>query len=224
MRKSVNNYLKAIYEASYTKTGTSNKQIATILDVLPGSVTEAINNLVDDGLVVRNNYHEIALTESGYQLVAERMYHYRLCEVWLAKIIILPLVRIPTQAWLMSEINDQELIAKLNHQLGEPKVSPFGGILHLPDFKQRFGNQPESLNRVPIGSRIKMTSYLENASTVKYFQHTGLQLQQVLTVTNCSKTIPVITLVDNQQQEYLINAAVARYLYGEVQSEAIATV
>lgn len=224
MRKSATNYLKAIYEASYAKTGTSNKQIATTLDVLPGSVTESINNLVDDGLVVRRDYHEIALTRSGYELVAKRMYQYRLCEVWLAKIINLPLVRIPTQAWLMSAINDQELLSRLNHQLGEPQFSPFGGALHLPAYDQRLVTQPKALNRVPIGSQIRMTSYLENSSTVKYFQHAGLQLQQVLTVTNCSKTIPVITLIDAQQQEYLIDTAVADYLYGEVQDRMVTTI
>ncbi|WP_318765209.1 metal-dependent transcriptional regulator [Lactiplantibacillus carotarum] len=213
MRKSISNYLKTIYEASYTQTGANNKQIATMLGVLPGSVTEAVSHLEKSGLVERKTYHEISLTAAGYQLVQDLMFRYRLCEVWLAETIQLPLPAVPEQAWLMAAINDQDLLQRLNRQLAGPTVSPFGGALQLPAYGEQTGQPVQTLDTVSEGATVILESYLETSSTVKYLQHTALRLQQQLRVVSQGDTIPVITLVDDQDQEYLINAAVARFIY-----------
>ncbi|WP_261979155.1 metal-dependent transcriptional regulator [Lactiplantibacillus plantarum] len=90
MKSRTNTYLKAIYETSYTQRWTCNKQLATMLGVLPGSVTEAVNRLISQKLVVKNK-GQIKLTKRGYQLVTDLMYRYRLCEIWLADNIQLSL-------------------------------------------------------------------------------------------------------------------------------------
>ncbi|WP_260238696.1 hypothetical protein [Limosilactobacillus fermentum] len=46
IKSRTSNYLKTIYETSYTQRWTCNKQLATMLGVLPGSVTEAVNRLI----------------------------------------------------------------------------------------------------------------------------------------------------------------------------------
>nr|WP_262336093.1 hypothetical protein [Lactiplantibacillus plantarum] len=53
MKSRTSNYLKTIYETSYTQRWTCNKQLATMLGVLPGSVTEAVNRLISQKLVVK---------------------------------------------------------------------------------------------------------------------------------------------------------------------------
>lgn len=213
MRKSVSNYLKTIYEASYTRSGANNKRIATLLGVLPGSVTEAVSHLEKLGLVERKTYHEITLTVAGYRLVKDLMFRYRLCEVWLSQTIKLPLPAVPKQAWLMAAINDADLLLRLNQQLDSPQVSPFGGPLRLPDFDQQRAQNVWALDTVAVGTTVSLASYLETPSTVKYLQHTALQLQQRLTVVGHSETIPVITLADATGKEYLIDAAVASLIY-----------
>ncbi|CAM3154334.1 metal-dependent transcriptional regulator [Lactiplantibacillus plajomi] len=220
MRKSISNYLKTIYEAGFTKTGTTNKQVATMLGVLPGSVTEAVSNLEKQGLVTRKTYHEIALTRTGYQLVKNLMFRYRLCEVWLSKIIKLPLSVIPEQAWLMAAINNQELLDRLHRQLDQPLVSPFGGALALPDFDQQ-ASELVTLDTVTAGQTVLLASYLETASTIKYWQHAGLQLNQTLTVTHRDATIPMLTLTSANQTEYLVDTAVARYVYVQPQTAGV---
>ncbi|MFB9768679.1 metal-dependent transcriptional regulator [Lactiplantibacillus modestisalitolerans] len=215
MRKSISNYLKTIYEASYAKSGTNNKQIATMLGVLPGSVTEAVNHLEKAGLVVHQTYHQIALTKAGYQIVCDLMFRYRLCEVWLTQKIKLPLPSVPKQAWLMAAINDQELLRRLNQQLAQPAISPFGGQLELPAFEKRDQRVVQSLDTVGVNETIIIDSYLESPSTVKYWQHTSLQLGEQLTLVESADALPVLTLVDDQDNEYLINAAVARYIYAK---------
>lgn len=217
MRKSVSNYLKIIYEASYTRTGTNNKQIATMLGVLPGSVTEAVSHLEKAGLVTRRTYHEIALTATGYRRVSDLMFRYRLCEVWLAQIIKLPLELVPEQAWLMAAINDRELLERLNQQLQTPTISPFGGRLQLPRYADQCPDGLQSLAAVASGRTVVFESYLETPSTVKYLQHTTLRLQQQFQVVSQEDPLAVITLIDQDQQEYLLNAAVARYIYVQIQ-------
>lgn len=216
MRKSVSNYLKTIYEASYTQNGTNNKQIATLLDVLPGSVTEAVSNLEKDGLVMRQKYHEITLTAGGYRLVKDLMYRYRLCEVWLANSINLPMALIPEQAWLMAAIDSQDLIMQLDQKLGQPEFSPFGGALHLPEFDQTVKENIQPLAQVTTGQTIELVSYLETASTVKYLQHNGVKLQQQVKVVDHAQPISVITLADMANHEYMIDETVARYVYARI--------
>lgn len=94
-----------------------------MLGVLPGSVTEAVNRLISQKLVVKNK-GQIKLTKRGYQLVADLMYRYRLCEIWLADNIQLSLPEVPRQAWLMSAIDSSVVMAKLNQQMAYPKTEP----------------------------------------------------------------------------------------------------
>ncbi|BDZ30188.1 metal-dependent transcriptional regulator [Lactiplantibacillus sp. WILCCON 0030] len=211
MRDSFSNYLKTIYEASFTKEHTTNKQIATLMGVLPGSVTEAVGNLVIAGYVTRQKYHGISLTTAGYQQVCQLMYRYRLCEVWLAKIIQLPLPVIPEQAWLMAAIDNPELLRQLDIQLNHPQRSPFGGQLNIQ------ANQPgpawHSLETITSGQTIMIESYLETVSTIRYCQHSQIASQQIFTCVGKANDIAIITLLDSQQREVLINTAVARHLY-----------
>ncbi|MFS1240408.1 metal-dependent transcriptional regulator [Lactiplantibacillus plantarum] len=110
MKSRTNTYLKAIYETSYTQRWTCNKQLSTMLSVLPGSITEAVNRLILQKLVVKNK-GQIKLTKRGYQLVTDLMYRYRLCEIWLADNIQLSLPEVPRQAWLMSAIDSSVVMA-----------------------------------------------------------------------------------------------------------------
>lgn len=181
MKSRTSNYLKTIYETSYAQRWTCNKQIATMLGVLPGSVTEAVNRLISQKLAVKNK-GQIKLTKKGYQLVADLMYRYRLCEIWLADNIQLSLPEVPRQAWLMSAIDSSVVMAKLNQQMAYPKTSPFGGALKLESFSKYQHPNLLSLLSILVGKKVKIISFLETPATIHYFQHSGLYLGQVLTI------------------------------------------
>lgn len=211
MRDSFSNYLKTIYEASFTKSITTNKQIALLMGVLPGSVTEAVGNLAAAGLVTRQKYHGISLTAAGYRDVCQLMYRYRLCEVWLHQTIQLPLLAIPEQAWLMAAIDNPDLLQQLATQLNQPARSPFGGKLILQTFEQK--SDWQSLETILIGQTIMIESYLENSSTIRYCEHSQIASQQIFKCIGQATDIEMMTLLDVQQREVLVSTVVARYIY-----------
>lgn len=211
MRDSFSNYLKTIYEASFTRSITTNKQVATLMGVLPGSVTEAVSNLVAAGLVNRQKYHGISLTATGYQEVCQLMYRYRLCEVWLDQTIHLPLPAIPEQAWLMAAIDNAALLQQLASKLNQPSRSPFGGKLVLQTFEQ--ASEWQSLETILVGQTIVIESYLENPSTIRYCLHSQIASQQVFKCIGQATDIEMMTLLDSQQRELLISTVVARHIY-----------
>ncbi|CAI2687691.1 HTH-type transcriptional regulator MntR [Apilactobacillus kunkeei] len=61
-------YLKIIFELGGTKEKVSNKRIAISLDIAPGSVTEMVNKLLDEGLVEHEPYSGVSLTDDGIKL------------------------------------------------------------------------------------------------------------------------------------------------------------
>jgi DtxR family Mn-dependent transcriptional regulator len=217
MKSRTSNYLKTIYETSYAQRWTCNKQIATMLGVLPGSVTEAVDRLISQKLVVKNK-GQIKLTKRGYQLVTDLMYRYRLCEIWLADNIQLSLPEVPRQAWLMSAIDSSVVMAKLNQQMAYPKTSPFGGALKLESFSKYQHPTLLSLLSIPVGKEVKIISFLETPATIHYFQHSGLHLGQVLTINSKNTVLPNISITDVKDNEYLIDNSMAVYIYCELLS------
>ncbi|VDG33807.1 metal-dependent transcriptional regulator (plasmid) [Lactobacillus plantarum] [Lactiplantibacillus mudanjiangensis] len=210
MRKSVANYLKAIYEASYLQGGTSNKQIAELLQVAAGSVTEMVSYLADEGLVQRQKYGQIQLSQNGMKKAWKLIYRYRLFEVWLSEVLKLPLLKIPTQAWHLATANDELLISRLNMTLAEPQHSPFGGCIHTPN------EQPVQLQPLIEAQKtqfVTIHSYLEQPDMIQYFDYAALHLGQKLQLIDKNPDLQVIALQDADGHKYLLNWRLARYIY-----------
>ncbi|MFC6180931.1 metal-dependent transcriptional regulator [Lactiplantibacillus daowaiensis] len=210
MRKSVANYLKAIFEASYLQGGTSNKQIAELLQVAAGSVTEMVTYMESEGLVQRQKYGQIKLSSAGEQAAWKLIYRYRLFEVWLSKTLDLPLLKIPNQAWTLAAVNDELLINRLNIVLAQPTHSPFGGCIQIDE---RATDELQVLAQINEQQVLTIHSYLEQPDMIQYFQYADLHLGQKLQVIDKNPELQVIALQAADGQKYLLNWRLARYIY-----------
>jgi len=169
-----NTYIKIIAECNFARPRVSNKQIIHFANVSPATVTEMTRSLEHAGLVNRRRYTGVTLTPTGEQLACQLLHHYRLCETFLVQKLHLPLIAVPGQAWGMAADLTAETALALNHYLGAPQHSPFGGSLNPT---QILDDSPITrLSAVSVPTTVVLTSYLESAALVDYLQHLGLPL------------------------------------------------
>lgn len=82
MSQSREDYVKFMYEHGGDESIT-NKTIAEGLDVSPASVSEMINKLAKEGLVVNKRYRGSALTSQGNQMAQEMVRKHEIWEYFL---------------------------------------------------------------------------------------------------------------------------------------------
>ena len=81
--RSVEDYLEAIYELVCEKGYARTRDIASKLGVKPPSVTEMLQKMGRQGLIIYKRYHEVQLTEKGEKLAKSVIKRHRLLKEFL---------------------------------------------------------------------------------------------------------------------------------------------
>ena len=82
MSQSREDYVKFMYEQAGDES-ISNKTIAEGLEISPASVSEMINKLAKEGLVINERYRGSALTPKGHQMAQEMVRKHEIWEYFL---------------------------------------------------------------------------------------------------------------------------------------------
>lgn len=206
-------YLKIIAECNFARPRVSNKQIMAFANVSPATVTEMTRQLQKCGLVNRRRYTGVTLTDQGRELATHLLYTYRLCEVFLAQHLHLPLTQIPEQAWQMADTLEPPTVTALATLLDHPQQSPFGGDM-TTDLLNDTTVMP--LSQLTDHTTTRLIGYLETPSLVAYFQHCQLAINQPLYLLHRDEDLNFICLETTAREEIIVNLSAADYLYGEL--------
>src|SRR6056297_1066903 len=115
-------YLKAIYILQeLDDPPVSTSEIAEYLDVTPPTVTSMVEKLDDRGLVEREKYTGVELTEEGVTVALEVLRHHRLLEAYLTEHL--------DYDW--SEVHDEA--DRLEHHISEKFERRLADLLDDPD-------------------------------------------------------------------------------------------
>ena len=184
-KKTVSNhaeeYLEAIYRLESKVGFARTMDLARELGVVPGSITNNIENLERKGLVIHEPYKGTKLTENGQKIAASILRRHRLAERLLTDFLHLDWSEVHDPACKLEHALSPEILKPLEKALGHPKRCPHGnpiptmcgGILE---------EKTVPLNELKAKTRgiiVKITE--EKAETLK--QLTELQLtpgQQVI--------------------------------------------
>ncbi|MCM6796640.1 metal-dependent transcriptional regulator [Levilactobacillus brevis] len=203
-------YLKIIAECNFARPRVSNKQIMAFANVSPATVTEMTRQLQKCGLVNRRRYTGVTLTDQGRELATHLLYTYRLCEVFLAQHLHLPLTQIPEQAWQMADTLEPPTVTALATLLDHPQQSPFGGDM-TTDLLNDTTVMP--LSQLTDHTTTRLIGYLETPSLVAYFQHCQLAINQPLYLLHRDEDLNFICLETTAREEIIVNLSAADYLY-----------
>jgi DtxR family Mn-dependent transcriptional regulator len=126
-------YLKVIYNLQ-AKTGAARTgDIANILEITPGSVTNTLEVLETKGLVAREPYKGVKLTERGRKLALSVFRRHRLAERLLADVLHLGWIESHEEACKLEHAISDDLASSIEKALGSPKTCPHGNAIPAHD-------------------------------------------------------------------------------------------
>src|SRR6187399_1372915 len=126
----VENYLKAIYQAQTTLAEATALvpmgQLASALGVVPGTATTMVKALAESGLVRYEPYVGVRLTVAGEKLASLVLRRHRLIELFLVRILGMSWAEVHDEAERLEHAVSERLIDRIDDMLGRPIVDPHG--------------------------------------------------------------------------------------------------
>jgi DtxR family transcriptional regulator, Mn-dependent transcriptional regulator len=122
----VQDYAKAIYTLESRHGAASTTELATLLEVRPGSVSGMLRKLSELGLVEHERYHGVRLTERGRRVALEVIRHHRLVELFLVESLGMTWDEVHAEAEVLEHALSEELEELIAAKLGNPTVDPHG--------------------------------------------------------------------------------------------------
>jgi DtxR family Mn-dependent transcriptional regulator len=123
----VEDYSKAIYALeSRTGEAVGTNAVADRLGVTPGSASAMLGKLEEMGLVTRERYRGVRLTDAGRRTALEVLRHHRLLELYLSETLGMPWDRVHAEAEVLEHVLSEELEEAIAQKLGDPSHDPHG--------------------------------------------------------------------------------------------------
>jgi len=119
-------YLEAIYRLERKEGFARTMELARNLKVVPGSVTNTIENLEKKGLVIHKPYKGVKLTEDGRKIASNVLRRHRLAERLLTDILHVDWSEVHDPACKLEHALSAEILKPLEKALGHPKRCPHG--------------------------------------------------------------------------------------------------
>jgi DtxR family transcriptional regulator, Mn-dependent transcriptional regulator len=188
--RTVENYLKAIVQIAM-RTGSksvSTGDLASALEVLPGTVTSMLKTLAESKLAHYTPYEGVVLTESGRKLALRMLRRHRLIELFLVQTLNLPWDQVHDEAEQMEHAVSDRLIDRIDEFLGKPDYDPHGDPIPASDgsFRGRSSRATPLTDCAPR-TRVKLVRVLNHGPDfLRFLSDSGLAVGVVATVASNS--------------------------------------
>lgn len=122
-------YLEAIYRLEQKTGYARTMDLARSLKVVPGSITNTIENLERKGLVIHTPYKGVKLTDNGRKIASNVLRRHRLAERLLTDILHLDWSQVHDPACKLEHALSPDILKPLEKALGHPKRCPHGNVI-----------------------------------------------------------------------------------------------
>ena len=196
-------YIKATYVLEQEAGGrVSTSALAEYLEVTPPTVSSMLGKLEERGLVEREEYRGVTLTEEGELVALEILRHHRLLEAFLAEHLDFDWADVHEEADRLEHHISEELESRIAAVLGDPGLDPHGDP--IPDAELRL---PE-----PPGDRVRLTEAAEgdhvvvrrirhqDDASLRYLADAGVQPGTELVVVDVAPFGMVTVAADDGEQ------------------------
>jgi DtxR family Mn-dependent transcriptional regulator len=143
-RRSVEDYLKAVYELAQNGKTVSTTEISRTLKVAPASVTEMLKKLSEKGYIKYSPYHGTTLTSEGKRIAEKMARKHRLLERFLHDVLKIDNVKVHTQACEMEHSLSDDAEESLCRFLRHPDRCPDDGKI-IPPCDLKIGSCAECI-------------------------------------------------------------------------------
>lgn len=182
LSRSVEDYLKAIYQLSSDGQPASTSQIAELLEVAPPSVSGMIKRLSDQGLLDHAPYRGVALTPAGRRAALRIVRRHRILEAYLVNRLGYTWDSVHEEAERLEHAVSDRLIERMAVALGNPQFDPHGDP--IPDAQGRIEELIYTpLSEIPKGETVEIHRVTTSqADRLKYLGTSGLMPGTTVTV------------------------------------------
>lgn len=215
----VENYIKTIYTLQFEQGEGGNVSmgdLASSLEVTPGTATTMVKSLAKTGLVGYTPRVGVQLTEQGKELALLVLRRHRMVELFLVKVLGLDWHEIHDEAEALEHVISDRVLERIDMLLGHPELDPHGdpipdasGVIAPRDLKPLVDCLEGQ--RVTIG-RIED----QEDSFLKYLETNALTPGQDMLVASHDSQAGVITLKFNGGESRQLGFEAARKISVEI--------
>jgi DtxR family transcriptional regulator, Mn-dependent transcriptional regulator len=213
----VENYLKTVLQicieadSEWASTG----QIATALNVSPGTVTSMLKTLSDSSLANYKPYSGVKLTKQGRMLAVRMLRRHRLLELFLVRTLELTWDQVHDEAERMEHAVSDELIDRIDEYLEKPQVDPHGDPIPSADGTLTGEDCGLPLSDTDMGDTVRIIRVRnQQPEFLRYLADNGMALGAVGTVRENSDAGDIVA-VQMQEKLVTLGQAAAEMLYVE---------
>jgi DtxR family Mn-dependent transcriptional regulator len=175
LTRSVEDYLKAIYQLSPEGRPASTSEIANLLALSPPSVTGMVKRLSEHGLLEHVPYRGVQLTADGRRAALRMVRRHRLIEAYLVEFLGYSWDTVHEEAERLEHAVSDTMIERMAGALGHPSVDPHGDPIPGAD-----GSIHElvctALADVPVGETVEIRRVHESQpERLRYIGSLGLR-------------------------------------------------
>jgi len=175
LTRSVEDYLKAIYQLSPEGRPASTSEIAHLLALPAPSVTGMVKRLSEHGLLEHIPYRGVQLTEQGRRAALRMVRRHRLIEAYLVEFLGYSWDTVHEEAERLEHAVSDTMIERMAGALGHPSVDPHGDPIPAADGSIR-ELACTALSDVPVGETVEISRVHESLpERLRYIASLGLK-------------------------------------------------
>ena len=183
----VENYLKAIYIGTNSLEPPQRLlpmgQLASALNVTPGTATTMVKTLAESGLVEYEPYAGVALTKAGQKLAALVTRRHRLIELFLVQVMGYSWDEVHDEAEHLEHTVSERLVDRMDAMLGRPETDPHGDPIPNADGMIKPQKKVQTLLTCPLGTTVTVTRVIDqDKDFLRFIEHHNLKPGEAILV------------------------------------------
>ena len=203
LTRSVEDYLKAIYQLSPEGRPASTSEIAHLLALSPPSVTGMVKRLSEHGLLEHIPYRGVQLTDEGRLAALRMVRRHRLIEAYLVEFLGYSWDTVHEEAERLEHAVSDTMVERMAAALGNPSVDPHGDPIPAAD-----GSIHElactALSDVPVGETVEISRVHESLpERLRYIASLGLKPGVHVTVIDRQPFDDLVTIEVGTQKQVI---------------------
>ncbi len=203
LTRSVEDYLKAIYQLSFEGRPVSTSEIANLLALSAPSVTGMVKRLSEHGLLEHIPYRGVQLTAPGRRAALRMVRRHRLIEAYLVEFLGYSWDTVHEEAERLEHAVSDTMIDRMAGALGNPSVDPHGDPIPTAE-----GYIHElaciALSDVPVGETVEISRVHESQpERLRYIASLGLKPGVHVTVVNRQPIDDLVTIAVGSDKQVI---------------------
>ena len=177
-------YLKTIYAFQDGDSPVAPSTIAAALDVTPPTVTTTMEKLHDRGLVEREAYKGVRLTDEGEIVALEVLRHHRLIELFLTEHLDYDWTEVHDEADQLEHHISEKFEERLVVLLDDPAIDPHGAPIPNADLEPPVASEGTPLRECETGDIVVVTQVHDrDPDELEYLTQRDIELGTRLEIT-----------------------------------------